>query len=260
MIFETRLSNLAKNRQMKFLVVFVFILSTFNVIAEEKDTTNRIIFFAPNYELQFPFGDMKRDFGINSSVGLELSMLTANNVFFSLHAAQLFGNNVKDTTILDHLMDESLNIFDQNGQIADILLLERGFNLQFKAGYLWAVKYQSSGVLTYATLGYHQHRIKIDVKNENVPQLTDNYKKMYDQMAGGVMTSFFLGYLNVSRSNGIHFYGGLEYSRSFSNNQRSYNFLTNGPINSTRNDSFLGIKVGWIIPISKRSTREFYYF
>ena len=90
MIFETRLSNLAKNRQMKFLVVFVFILSTFNVIAEEKDTTNRIIFFAPNYELQFPFGDMKRDFGINSSVGLELSMLTANNVFFSLHAAQLF--------------------------------------------------------------------------------------------------------------------------------------------------------------------------
>lgn len=245
---------------MKFFIIIFFIFNSLCVVGEEDDSTKRVIFLAPNYELQFPFGDMKTDFGINSSVGLDLSILTANNVFLSLHGAQLFGNNVKDTTIINHLMDEGLNIFDENGQIADILLLERGFNLQFKVGYLWLVKHQTSGILSYTSVGYHQHRIKIDVKNDNVPQLSDEYIKMYDQMAAGVITSLFVGYLSVNSSNGIHFYGGIEFSCSFSKNQRTYNYLTNGPINDTRNDSFLGIKIGWIIPISKRTTREFYYF
>ncbi len=259
-IFASRIINLAKNLCMKINIVILLFMLSFSCFGQQEDSLKRIIFFAPNYELQIPFGDMKRDFGISSNLGLELSMLTAKHLFFSVHASQLFGNSVKDTTILNHLMDENLNIYDLNGQIADILLQQRGYNIQFKMGYLWPIRNQQSGVLTYGTVGYHQHRIRIDVKNNNVPQLTDDYKKMYDQMAAGMSTSLFLGFLNISSNRGFHFYSGLEWSRSFSTNQRSYNFLTNGPIEGVRNDSYLGIKIGWIIPISKRTTREFYYF
>lgn len=245
---------------MKLNLVFLFLLVISTTFGQDEASEKKIIFFAPNYGMQFPLGDLKNEFGIGSNVGLELGLLTAKNLFFSIHGDQLFGNNVKDTTILDHLMDENLNIIDQNGQIADILLLERGFNFQFKAGYLFPLNNETSGVLAYATIGYHQHRIKIDVKNDNVPQLNDEYKKMYDQMVAGPMTSVFLGYLNISRSSGIHFYGGLEFGRAFSKNQRSYNYINGGPINGIRNDSFVAIKLGWIIPVSKRTTKEFYYF
>ena len=83
---------------------------------------------------------------------------------------------------------------------------------------------------------------------------------MYDQLASGLSVSAFMGYLSISKRSGIHFYVGMEWMRAFTYNQRSYNHLVGGPINKMRNDSVLGFKFGLIVPISKRSTKEFYYF
>jgi hypothetical protein len=245
---------------MKLSSLFFLLLITLQLNAQSEDTKEKIVFVSPFYELQFPFGDMKSDYGVNSSLGLDVSLLNSNNIYLSLSGSFLFGNQVKDTTILDHLMDDNYNIIDENGQIAEIILSERGFNTSFKLGYLYPVLHESSGLLAYGSIGFHQHKTRIDVKNSTVPQLNEENKKMYDQLTNGFSTSAFFGYLNISDNSGVHFYAGMELTRAFSYNQRSYNHIVGGPIEELRNDSFLGLKFGWIVPISKRSTKEYYYF
>ncbi|MAD50226.1 MAG: hypothetical protein CMC95_02850 [Flavobacteriales bacterium] len=245
---------------MKFSSLFLLLLITVQLNAQSEGSKEKIVFISPFYELQFPFGDMKNDYGINSSLGLDVSLINSNNIYLSLSGSFLFGSQVKDTTILDHLMDDNYNIIDENGQIAEIILSERGFNTSLKLGYLYPILHQSSGLLAYASVGFHQHKTRIDVKNSTVPQLDEESKKMYDQLTNGLSTSAFIGYLNISDKSGLHFYAGMELTRSFSYNQRSYNHIVGGPINDLRNDSFLGLKFGWIVPIKKRSTKEYYYF
>lgn len=244
---------------MKFSSFLLILFTSLHIYAQSEDT-KKVVFISPFYELQIPLADMKADFGANSNLGLELSLITENDIYLSLSGSFLFGSQVKDTTILDHLMDDNYNIIDENGQIAEILLSERGFNTNLKLGYLYPIMHENSGLLAYGSIGFHQHKISIDVKNSTVPQLDTEHKKMYDQLASGLSTSVFMGYLSISKKSGIHFYAGMELMRAFSYNQRSYNHIVGGPINEMRNDSFMGFKFGWIVPISKRSTKEFYYF
>ena len=245
---------------MRFLFALLTLFIAMQIYAQSDETKSKITFIAPLYELQFPIADMKTDFGANSNLGLELSLINDNNIYLSMSGSFLFGSRVKDTTILDHLMDNNYNIIDNNGQIAEILLNQRGFNTNLKLGYHYPIIHENSGLLVYASIGFHQHKINIDVKNSNVPQLDTENKKMYDQLAAGMSTSAFMGYINISKKSGIHFYTGFELMRAFSYNQRTYNHIVGGPIEKMRNDSFLGFKFGWIVPISKRSTRDFYYF
>ena len=245
---------------MKFSSFLLILFTSLHIYAQSEDTKEKVVFISPFYELQIPLADMKADFGANSNLGLELSLITENNIYLSISGSFLFGSQVKDTTILDHLMDDNYNIIDENGQIAEILLSERGFNTNLKLGYLYPIIHENSGLLAYSSIGFHQHKINIDVKNSTVPQLGAEHKKMYDQLASGLSVSAFMGYLSISKRSGIHFYVGMEWMRAFTYNQRSYNHLVGGPINKMRNDSFLGFKFGWIVPISKRSTKEFYYF
>jgi hypothetical protein len=177
---------------MKFKLFILFALFIFKGYSQEEEQINeKVIFVSPNYELQFPLGDMKTDFGINSNLGIELSLITSKNIYLSFNTSLIFGNNVNDTTILNHLMDENQNVIDENGQLADILLQERGQNINLRLGYLYPIFHQKSGILGYGSLGYHQHKINIDVKNSNVPQLSEENKKMYDRLTGGLSTSLF---------------------------------------------------------------------
>ena len=245
---------------MRFSFALLTLFVAMQIYAQSDETKSKLIFIAPLYELQFPLADMKTDFGVNSSLGLELSLINDKNIYLSMSSSFLFGSRVKDTTILDHLMDDNYNIIDNNGQIAEILLNQRGFNTNLKLGYQYPIIHENSGLLVYASIGFHQHKINIDVKNSNVPQLETENKEMYDQLAAGLSTSAFIGYVSISKKSGIHFYTGFELMRAFSYNQRTYNHIVGGPIEKMRNDSFLGFKFGWIVPISKRSTRDFYYF
>ena len=191
---------------MRFSFALLTLFVAMQIYAQSDETKSKLIFIAPLYELQFPLADMKTDFGVNSSLGLELSLINDKNIYLSMSSSFLFGSRVKDTTILDHLMDDNYNIIDNNGQIAEILLNQRGFNTNLKLGYQYPIIHENSGLLVYASIGFHQHKINIDVKNSNVPQLETENKEMYDQLAAGLSTSAFIGYVSISKKSGIHFY------------------------------------------------------
>lgn len=238
----------------KIFIVFFFLLNT-SLFCQEKQN---MLFFSSNYDVQFPLFDLKADYGISSNVGLDISVLTTQNLYLSISNSFMFGNNVKDTTILDHLMDENRNIIDQNGQIADITLQQRGFNSNLKIGYLLPTFKETSGIFTYGFVGFHQNKTRIDVRNSTVPQLNNQNKKMYDQLRNGLSLGGFLGIMHISDKNFAHFYAGIEVTKSFSENRRNYNYKE---IKEGRyNDSFMSFKLGWIIPISKRKVKEYYYF
>jgi len=217
-----------------------------------------MFFVSTNYDYQIPFSDLKVDYGVGSNIGFDISLLTIKNIYWSFSNSFMFGNSVKDTTILDHLMDENNNIIDQNGQLADITLQQRGFNTNLKLGYLHPTFKETSGFIGYGFIGFHQHKTRIDVRNSSVPQLNDDYKKIYDQLRNGIATGAFLGFMHISEKNFSHFYLGIEYTKAITQNRRSYNYH---PVkNGNYDDSFLSLKLGWIIPISKRSVKEYYYF
>ena len=236
-----------------FFVIFLF-YSSINFAQEVQN----IFFFNPNYDLNIPLADLKADYGLSSSIGLDFSMISKKNLFYSISNSLMFGSNIKDTTILDHLMDENRNIIDQNGQISDIIIQQRGFNSNLKLGYLFAKEEKSSGLLCYLHAGFHQNKKRIDVRNGTVPQLDENYIKIYDQLRNGLSIGGFLGFLHISEKNNTHFITGIEFSKSYSKNRRDYNFAQ--VKEGFYNDSFINLKFGWIIPISKRKVREFYYF
>ncbi len=242
---------------MKFIYLFFFLVFHITTYSQGKEN---IFFFSTNYELQMPQGDLKDNYGVSSGVGFDFSLLSSSNIFYSLGGSFMFGNNINDTTILNHLMDPNGNIIDENGQISDITLQQRGYKINAKLGYLYPVKSSSSGILGYGTLGFHQHKTRIDVRNSTVPQLDEEYKKIYDQLRNGFSYSLFLGYMHISENKFSHLYLGLEYTRALTENRRDYNYISNGAIEGVNKDDYLSIKVGWIIPISKRSTKEYYYF
>lgn len=247
---------------MRFLVVFTSLL--FSILlawSQEKEIHKESVFYiAPTYQYQVALNDFKEDYGNASSVGMDITYIFENNIFLSSSSSFSFSKNVNDTTILDHLMDDNRNIIDQNGQYADVLLQYRGWDTKLCLGYIFPILEQTSGILSYASLGFHQNKTRIDVRNGTVPQLNEDYKKMYDQLRDGLSSSLFVGYLHKKVDKKIHFYAGMEYTIALSKNRRSYNYKHQGPYDKKYLDGFLNFKFGWIIPISKRSTREFYYF
>ena len=104
-----------------------------------------------------------------------------------------------------------------------------------------------------------QHKIRIQVETNNVPNLEDEYLKMYDGLSNGLSASLFIGWMHMSDKGKGHFYAGLDLNNGFTQNRRNYNYNVNGPITKLRNDLLIGLKLGWVIPISKRTNQEFYY-
>ena len=68
---------------MKFSSFLLILFTTLHIYAQSEDTKEKVVFISPFYELQFPLADMKTDFGANSNLGLELSLITENNIYFS---------------------------------------------------------------------------------------------------------------------------------------------------------------------------------
>ena len=213
----------------------------------------------PHYSLQQAGLDMADKYGVSSALGLDFMQITSANFVWGLGTQFVFGNDIKDTTLLDHLMDDRGNIFGENGEISSITLFERGYHFSVKGGYFHAISDNNKGLIALGGLGFMQHKTRIQVESNNVPNLEDEHLKMYDGLSNGFSVSLFVGWMHMSEKGKGHFYAGFDFTNGFTQNRRSYNYNTNGPITTPRNDLLMGIKLGWVIPISKRSTQEFYY-
>lgn len=226
------------------------------------DPSNAVL-IAPFYTAQFPFGDMQKRFGFNSLFGMNVNFKVKKNWIVGVEGAFLFGTDVEQRYVVDNISTSTGQFLTQDNQIIDVMPQEQGFNLKLLVGKIipFSEKYPDAGLLFLTSFGFLQHKIVWDVKENNVPQLSKTYRKGYDRLSNGPVISQFVGGIFLQRRKFVSMYAGLQFDVGFTENRRNYDFYLQQKLNEKRIDMFLGIKVGWVLPIFlQTSEKEFFYY
>jgi hypothetical protein len=261
-----------------FLFIFgSFVLLPYFARAEERDSTtvvrkkvkknfepNTAVLFVPNYNAQFPFGNMRDRFGFNSLVSMQLAYKMKKNWIIGAEGGFLFGNKVRENYILDNISNYYRQFINaDDGTLINVKLQERGYAIKLTVGKVVPIseKYPDAGLLFITGFGILQHKIAIDVRENVLPQLNKTYRKGYDRMSNGPVISQFIGGIFMERKKFISLYGGVQFDVAFTQNRRPYDFYTKAKDTQKRVDLFLGIKLGWIIPVFLQASDkvEYYY-
>jgi len=251
----------------KYCLLFIAILLLYNTSDLKaqislKDSSAFAGLISLSYSYQFPGGDLADRYGNNSTIGPSFSIKTKSNWIVGLDFNFIFGNNVKlYDQIVKSVAPPDGYVIARDGTITDVKMFERGFQTSFKLGKiipLFNVN-PNSGLLIMGSCGYLQHNIRIEVDNNNTPQLMGDYARGYDRLSGGLSISEFFGYIYLSDKKLTNFYAGIEFTQAWTHSMRDYNFDTMQKDDSQKFDKLIGIKIGWIFPLYKRSPEKFYY-
>ncbi len=246
-------------KSLSLLISMVFSLSLF--AQEENDPSSLPNAFLVNvsYAFQMPGNDLKKDFGVNSDIGIGLDYLYRKFIF-GLEADFIFGANAKKD-VLASLRTEEGGIIGSSGELAPTNIGQRGMYIGALAGFIIPISKNNlrSGLRFTLGTGFLQHRFKIVDITEAIPQITGEYKKGYDHLTNGWGLKQFLGYQYFSNNKRINFYAGLEAVQAFTQNRRSINFGTMLKDETKRFDSLLGIRLGWSLPLYQDNGEEIFY-
>lgn len=251
-----------------FLVLFVsLILNNFNQAfsqASATDSALSIPMFYVTYAYQFPGGDMADRYGNNSSIGGGFQWKTTKNLIVGGEFLFMFGNKVKIADdIMFNLKTNDGDIISMSGNFTNYAIFERGYYISGRIGKLIPVlsPNENSGFVVMGSLGYMQHKIRIEVEKNTAPQIDGDYKKGYDRLAGGFSISQFVGYMHIGDNRLLNFFGGVEIYEAWTKPKRDVNFDTTKPdIITNRFDLLIGLKIGWVIPIFQRMPEKYYYY
>lgn len=242
-----------------FSLFFMMELNAQNVA----DSNLSVPMFYAAFGYHFPGGDLADRFGNNATIGGGFQWKTTQNWFLGADFNFMFGGTVKNgDSLMYNLKTHNGYIISMSGVFAEYSVFERGFYFSGKAGKLFPIlsPNPNSGIYVMASAGYLQHKIRIEVLENDAPQLFDDYKKGYDRLTGGFVLSEFIGYMHLSNSRLYNFFGGFELSQAWTKPYREVNFDTREPdAVYNRLDLLFGIKVGWIIPLFTRQPEKFYY-
>ena len=246
-----------------FLLVFSFLFPRF--LAAQNIVRDSSV-FAPmlyvSYAYQLPGGDLKDRFGGNSNVGGAFQLKLKNNWIFGVDFNYIFGNKIKNSdSLFSGIATKDGYIINSSGEYADVFLYERGFYASARFGKLFPVisPNPNSGPFVMGSVGYLQHKIRIENPGNDAPQILGDYKKGYDKLTSGIGISEFIGYMYMGNRRLISFFAGFEFVQAFTQSRRSYDFNLQGYDATKRLDLFWGIKAGWIIPFYKRRPAGYYY-
>lgn len=250
---------------MKKTSLFIFCVILFVLkpkVQAQVDSSDFISFFHINTGYQLPMADMKDRFGTNAIVGAGFVLKTKSNWTMDLSYNYLFGSTVKnEADYLKNILSNEGFIIDGNGEMAEIKMMERGWNAFVGLGKIFPVVSNSynSGIWFKASIGLLEHKIMIHNPKNITPQIKGDYKKGYDKLANGIAVNPFIGYVWLNKKRVINSFVGIEMVASWTESRRSYNFVEANQDKEKRFDMLLGIKAAWIIPIYKREPDPFYF-
>lgn len=215
------------------------------------------------YGYQFPGGDLAQQFGSNSAIGGGLMLKTRSNWLIGAEANYLFGQSVKGSDSLLSNISTSLGfIIDANGYYADIVYYERGYSFFARFGKVIPLlaPNPNSGFTLVAGVGYLENKIRIHNPGNTAPQLLGDYKKGYDRLNGGIALTGSLGYMYLSNSRLLNFSLAFEFMQAWTKPYRDRDFETGKKDTRQLSSQFYTIRACWIIPLYRRTPKEFYYY
>ena len=254
-----------------FILIFLFTVSAITAqnsakdsVSQKKAKGNLIYSFSAYYAYEFPGGNLAQRFGNNHKIGGQFTYKSATNWIFSFDGGYMFGTNLKKEaySVLNPLKTAQGQITSKYGTPSDIVLNERGFSFSITGGKILPFLQTNKNSGPFIMFGgtFLQHKIRIDVKGNDAPQLSDEYKKGYDRLTNGWGFRQFVGYRHYSESRMFNFYIGLETTQAYTQNKRAYNYDTMQYDNTKHWDLLYSIKVGFVIPLARREPAEFYIF
>ncbi|NOU48410.1 MAG: hypothetical protein HOO86_15300 [Bacteroidales bacterium] len=246
------------------LIAFsIFCISTGYSQRNISDTTLSSFIFHVAYSFQSPYGDLTEFYGINSTIGGGITYKTDQNWLFATTTNFIFGDQVNNREkILSLGTTSDGEVIDGNGTITSLTFFERGFHVQAKTGKVFNLlaPNPNSGVFVMGGIGYLQHRIRIETQFGTAPQLMGDYAKGYDKLRGGFALTGEAGYLLMSNSRILNFSLSLEVIQAWTKNLRPYDFIEMKYYDDKLfSDTYLGVKIHWMIPTYQRAPDKYYY-
>lgn len=205
--------------------------------------------------------DFAARFGYGGVAGGGLSLKTKGNWLLASRYQFIYGNRVKEDSILRHLTTTEGYVLDKDAQPVGVLLLQRGFSATVEGGRLFKLgKNPNSGVAVCAGVGWLQHKIRIQEDFAEVPGLEGDYRRGYDRLSSGLAAVQSLGYQHMGHNKLINFYAGIELHEGFTRGRRSIDFDTGLPGTAARFDAYAAAVVRWKIPLSRPKPKDFYFY
>ncbi len=253
-------------RKPAFLILALAAALTGNTLkAQDAASTapkaSRGLIFSANGAYDIPLADMADRFGGSFRVGPSVMYKTSNNWLIGAKLDFIFGNKMKEDSLLINVRDKQGYFIDQNGSRTKLPLYERGYIIAGQVGKIFPLhdRNLNSGIMALTSVGFIQHKINIFDRDHVVPQVRGDYRKGYDRLTNGIYLDQFIGYAFFSESRLVNFYAGLQVSWGFTQGRRDYLFDVNRPDTKPRNDAMFGIRVGWMIPVFKNKVDEIYF-
>jgi hypothetical protein len=251
-------------KQIGFYLFFFFLFLTSNIFGQSvQDTNIRISMFSGHYGVHFPGADMAKRFGISNALGADFTFKSANNWLFGADFSFIFSDNIiNGDSYFSGIRNSKGYVIDGNGMFAEAFLYQRGFILNAMVGKQFNIlsPNANSGPFIQFGVGFMQHYVRIENPYKAAPQIIDDYAKLYDKLTNGFNTSQFIGYRYLSNNKLYNFYAGFELIQGFTKGRRSYNADELSSINLPRIDLLYGFRIGWVMPLYGKSTRDFYYY
>lgn len=250
---------------MKWLSICCFTFSVSLLFAQRnvKDSIISTPWIGIHYGGNWTQKDLALRYGYLNHIGVLGGYKTTKNWFWGVEGNFIFGDKIRVSGLFDNLVDSDGNITDVNGTVAQVLVLARGFNANFAIGKVIPVfsPNRNSGIYIHAGAGYLLHKMRIDTRDQVIPQIELNYRKGYDRLSTGINFHQFIGYAFMANKGLINFYGGFYMQEGFTTNRRLINFdQPDVPVSKeVMRDIQVGFKAGWFIPVYKRKPKDFYF-
>jgi hypothetical protein len=218
--------------------------------------------FTAHYAFQIPGNDLAKRFGANSNIGGSFLVKNKHNWIGGLEYDFIFGNKIKEDSILKGISTSDGGIISDKGVYANVNQFERGYYINLKLGKVFSFNRPNpnSGLMLMGSVGFIEHKVRTEVTDNIAPQLVGNYKKGYDRLTNGLNISEFVGYLYMGNNRLISFYAGIEFLQSWTQSRRTWDFDRMSQDKSKRFDTLYGVKLGWIIPLYRKASRGGYYY
>lgn len=246
---------------------WIFLISAFLLVGLSKDSSAQdssqaFGYIKFQYAHYFPSGDFEKRYDNANSIGGEVGIKTFGNWHFGVSGSYWFSNQVKVNNLLSDVINEAGDVIDSDGELVRLTYELRGQAYFAKIGRVFNIlsPNPNSGVYVSFGAGYLQHRIKIDYRDGEVFQLSEERLKGYDRLTSGIALQQFVGYQYFGKSNLWNFYAGVEFIQGFTKNRRGYNYDSRSYDTGLKRDYLLGLRFGWVIPFRKRRSEEYYYY
>jgi hypothetical protein len=208
---------------------------------------------------QLPAGDLADRFGLNGTFGGNVEFITAHNLILGAEAQGIFGSTVREDP-LEILRTPEGDIIGNNRLIASVVLRQRGMYFGGYVGKLFVFdEIERSGLRVTLGGGWLQHRIRVQDDSRSVTQLTGEYLKGYDRLAGGFALQQFIGWQQLGAQRRANWMLGLDLSQGFTETRRDWDFSSMQKLTGRRLDLRFGVRLAWALPFYRGKSSEIYY-